>query len=74
MAEEHPPSPALKGVPFAWEIAGQARYDGQRVSVSSWFNNKSIAKIVLFAILFPFGMKNFPILAINNSGKCSDML
>ena len=26
MAEEHPPSPSL-GIPFAWEIAGQARND-----------------------------------------------
>ena len=35
---------------------------------------KSIAKIGIFAILFPFAMKNFLVLAINNSGKCSDML
>ena len=52
MAEEHPPSPTLEGAPFAWEIAGQARYDGKRLGVSLTVNNKSIAKIVLFAILF----------------------
>ena len=28
MAEEHPPSPTLKDIPSAWEIAGQARNDG----------------------------------------------
>ena len=28
MAEEHPPSPTLKDIPPAWEIAGQARNDG----------------------------------------------
>ncbi|MBR5632253.1 MAG: hypothetical protein IKW82_11500 [Bacteroidales bacterium] len=28
MAEEHPPSPTLEGIPIAWEIAGQARNDG----------------------------------------------
>ena len=28
MAEEHPPSPEQKGVPYAREIAGQARDDG----------------------------------------------
>ena len=57
MAEEYPPSPELKGVPFAWEIAGQARYDGQRLGLSLAVNNKSIAKIGIFAILFSFGFK-----------------
>ena len=57
MAEEHPPSPVLKGVPFAWEMAGQARHDGKRLGLSLAVNNKSIAKIVLFAILFIFGYK-----------------
>ncbi len=28
MAEGHPPSPTLKEIPSAWEIAGQARNDG----------------------------------------------
>ena len=28
MAEEHPPSPEQKGVPYVREIAGQARDDG----------------------------------------------
>ena len=28
MAEGHPPSPTLKDIPSAWEIAGQARNDG----------------------------------------------
>ena len=58
MAEEHPPSLVLKGVPFAWEIAGQARYDGKRLGLSLVVNNKSIAKIVLFAILFLGSVKN----------------
>ena len=62
MAEEHPPSPTSKGVPFAWEIAGQARYDGKRLGLSLVVNNKSIAKIVLFAILFRFGLKNLLLL------------
>ena len=39
MAEEHPPSPMHEGVPFAWEIAGQARYDGLGlVLFSAWEN------------------------------------
>ena len=29
MAEKHPPSPVLEGVPIASEIAGQARNDGK---------------------------------------------
>ena len=58
MAEEHPPSPVLKGVPIAWEIAGRARYDGKRIRLSLAFNNKSIAKIGIFAILSLFKFKN----------------
>ena len=37
------------------------RHDGKRLGLSLAVNNKSIAKIVLFAILFPFSMKNFPV-------------
>ena len=34
------------------------RHDGKRLGLSLAVNNKSIAKIVLFAILFRFSMKN----------------
>ena len=35
MAEEHPPSPTLEGIPIAWEIAGQARNDVVMLGLSS---------------------------------------
>ena len=34
------------------------RHDGKRLGLSLAVNNKSIAKIVLFAILFPIDSKN----------------
>ena len=36
MAEEHPPSPKHEGVPFAWEIANQARYDDLGLVTFLW--------------------------------------
>ena len=36
MAEEHPPSPKHEGVPFAWEIADQARYDDLGLVTFLW--------------------------------------
>ena len=69
MAEEHPPSPVLKVVPFAWEIAGQARYDSKRLGLSLMVNNKSMAKIVLFAILFRFGLKILLLLYLKIKSK-----
>jgi hypothetical protein len=66
MAEEHPPSLVLKGVPFAWEIAGLSfREYGTAMTARGsvclfWLKNKKYRKNRVFCDTFSFWHEKLP--------------